>query len=622
MPRQNPNLSVTLPRNFVFHYKDGEAPKTPEQERPEITEAPALNRNPHSARPALASRSLFARDSVPVDSSNAAISSTESDHVGPSGLMGLFRQPGSLSLKAHTAQTLRRYPVAPKTPPVERSLLESALREKDYSPPQQESFGDGCSDSSDATDTSDDEDFDTSTICTSPGYAPTTDPLDPFKDEQAAATAPRSQGVHTVRHGFSTIIENTKGPRKSKRATVPWTTEMDNHLLAAFQLYCNDPTNTPFKHIPGCAPPAGVCHRVATMAKKLWRGGRSGLSGRHFTLESMASSLSGSSTANTIKTHYVVWPKTGASTRRHLRSLCKRQYVMPSHYTRLLQSRSPEPMDGNTFARSRKAASRTGLAQSSSYHTNGLRFSIATSSATTMQPNAPIASLTRDDGIAQPTPRSVRTAAPWASPAPIPSDLDAGPPSDDTEMRSGSPGLPRLASPFTQTWGPAATYSYERTATEVPAEEDVTMTSPKLAPAFPTFPYPATGTQRRRALGGLERALNTDSDGLSDPDLPGWMQSETVRRARLQKHQPTVDRASIRDQRAPIYNPTATNHQQSELTSIAELLAPPVPRLASPFAGIGARPSRSRRTLSSSNSGMLGGFPSIEEMMGRSHPSS
>ena len=604
----------------MFHYTDGEAPKTPEQERPEVTEAPALNRNPHSARPALASRNLFARYSDSMNSNNTAISSIESDNAVPSGLMGLFRQPGSSPSKVPTPQTLRRYPVAPKTPPAERSLLESALRDKDYSPPQQESFGDGCSDSSDATDTSDDEDFDTSTDCTSPGYAPTVDPLDPFKDEQVTATAPRREGVRSVRHGFSTITENNKAPRKSKRATVPWTVEMDNHLLAAFQLYCNDPTNTPFKHIPGCAPPAGVCHRVAAMAKKLWRGGRSGLSGRHVTLQSIASSLSGSSTANTVKTHYVVWPKSGASTRRHLRSLCKRQYVMPSHYTRLLQSRSPEPVDANTFARSGRKARRTVSAQNSAYHTNGLRFSIATSSATTMQPNAPIASLTRDDGIAQPAPRSIRTAIPWASPAPIPSDFDAGPSSDDTEMHSGSPGLPRLASPFTQTWGPAATYNYERTTLEGPADDDVTMTSPKLAPAFPTFPYLTTGTERRRALGNLERAMSTDSDGPSDPDLPGWMQSDTVRRARLQKRQPTVDRASIRDQQAPIYNPPATHHQP-ELSSIAELLTP-IPRLASPFAGIGARPSRSRRALSSSNSGMLGGFRSIEEMLGRPNPPS
>ena len=619
MPKQNPNLSVTLPRNFVFHYTDGEAPKTPEQERPEITEAPALNRNPHSARPSLASRNLFTRDAVSANLSNAATPSIDDDNFGPAGLMGLFRQPRSSTFKAQTSQSLRHFPIAPKTPPVERSLLESALREKDYSPPQ-EFLGDGCSDSSDATDTSDDEDFDTSTNCTSPGYAPTVDPLDPFKDVQVAATAPRGQGVRTVRHGFSTIVENNKKPRKSKRASVPWTTEMDNHLLAAFQLFCNDPTNTPFKHIPGCAPPAGVCHRVATTAKKLWRGGRSGLSGRHVTLESAATDLLGSSTASAIKTHYVVWPKSGASTRRHLRSLCKRQYVMPSHYTRLLQSRSPEPMDGNTFARYGRAASRTGRAQRPSIQTNDLRFSIATSSATTMQPDAPIASLTRDDGIAQPTPRSLKTAVPWASPATIPSDCDAGPSSDDTEMHS-SPGLqPRLASPFIQTWGPAATYSYEKSAAEVTTKEDVAMTSPNLAPAFPTFPYPATGSQKSRTLGALQRAMSPESDGQSDPDLPGWMQSDTVRRARLQKRQPTMDRASIRDQRAPIYNPAAGSHQQPGLSSITELFTP-VARLASPFEGITARPLRSRRARSSTNGGMPARFQSIEELLGRSDPS-
>lgn len=40
MPRNRPQLSITLPRNFTFHYTEGEEPKTPEHEDTTPTAAP------------------------------------------------------------------------------------------------------------------------------------------------------------------------------------------------------------------------------------------------------------------------------------------------------------------------------------------------------------------------------------------------------------------------------------------------------------------------------------------------------------------------------------------------------------------------------------------------------
>ena len=634
MVHPNPGLSLTLPRNFVYHLPDGDAPKTPEQERPEITEAPALNRNMHSARPALAAREVFHQDGVFMNSSNVAVPTIEIDNAGPSGLMNLFRQPAASSSNSEAIETVRRFILAPSTPTAERSLLDSALHGNDVFSTHQEPVPEGCSDSSDATDTSDDEDFDSSTQCTSPGYTS----LNPFKDSRPSLNPRR----RIVRHGqgFSTIVETPTVHHNKKMVTVPWTTEMNNHLMSCFYKYCNDPTNTPFKHIPGCAPPLGVCHRVAALAKKMWRGGRSGSAGRHVTIESSVQPNPGeSSVAAKVKTQFVVWPKSGASTRRRLRALCKRQRAMSPHYARLLQSRSPEPIDSNPFYGYGKPSNRAEAYQGSPFQTNALRFSVATSSAYTMQPNAPIANLTRDDGIVQPTPRVPRggkTAVPWASPAAIPSDFEAGQSGGDSKMpekpaassqsRLESPDLPRLASPFNnQTWGPAATYSHQNPSTPVNSDQDITMTSPRLASAFQnvnTFPYPATGTQRRRrALGDLERAMSPEgSDGFSDPELPGWMQSASVCRARLRRYLPTVDRASIRDQGAPIFNPVQVSQDAPALSSIVDTTDPneagsTLRRLASPFAGINARPSRSRRTLSSGSNSIIAGFRSIEGML-------
>ena len=632
MVGQNPNLSLTLPKNFVFHYTDGNAPKTPEQERPEFPEAPALNRNLHSARPTIVARDVFNQDNPTTPASDVAVPTIENDNVGVVELTNLFRRPEVPSSNPQALSSVRRFLEGPKTPSAEPKLFRSVVYPNDGSAGQR-IVPEGCSESDDATDTSDEEDFDSSTNCTSPGYGS----MDPFKDCRPSINPRR----RVVRHGFSTISENPQAKRKSKMVTVPWTSEMEKHLMGCFNLYCNDVTKTPFKHNPGSAPPLGVCHQVAAMAKRLWRGGKSGSAGHHVTTESVEPKTCEENTASMVKANFVVWPKSGASTRRRLRAICKRQQVMTPYYVRLMHSRSPEPID-RSFGFGKPIR-----IPNSPYDSHAMSLSLADS----MQPNAPIARLTRDDGIEQPTPRTVGTAVPWASPAPIPSDIEASPSSGDSEMRDKppvlashfeSPNLPRLASPFTnQTWGPAATYSFQKSSTPPTFGQDTRTTIPKFVPEFPgcyaDFDYPGMrtlGPRRRRDLSKLERAMGSEGndgedDGLPDPDLPRWKQSAAASWAQPRHYQPSRDRASIRDERAPSFSLTGarSNRPQSDLSSLAETIetglktaeaneaGASLARLASPFAGINPRPSRSRRTLSSGSHGILGGFPSIEERM-------
>ena len=62
--------------------------------------------------------------------------------------------------------------------------------------------------------------------------------------------------------------------RKKITLRSSFTEEMDYHLWATYMAYAQDPTVTPFKAIPSTVPPNGVCHRVARVARRTWKGSR------------------------------------------------------------------------------------------------------------------------------------------------------------------------------------------------------------------------------------------------------------------------------------------------------------------------------------------------------------
>lgn len=190
-----------------------------------------------------------------------------------------------------------------------------------------------------------------------------------------------------------------------KAGEVRWTQEMDEHLWLTYMNYLSDPTVTPFKTLPGTAPPLGVCHRVSHAARKTWKGRRSRLGTVHEDGTPHFVSLEGTmrdgsavpiareGTQTPVATA-LPWPKE-SSTRKRLRLLCKHKPSLSPHYQRLMQSRSPSPFESSS---SRKASSpATAKPRSSSpFSTRDLNFNLMTSTASSMQPSGPLARLSAE----------------------------------------------------------------------------------------------------------------------------------------------------------------------------------------------------------------------------------
>lgn len=195
------------------------------------------------------------------------------------------------------------------------------------------------------------------------------------------------------------------------RTETVWTEDMDNHLWMSYMRYLQDPTVTPFKMLPGTAPPLGVCHRVVREAKKTWKGPRMPSSGSSSRLPSHRASRSGS--PDTIKPMksgsstptasmgkpYPKWPRSESATRRRLRQLCKRKPSLSAHYQRLLHCRSPSPFQSSPRSGAEDVGPRLSSPfseQASSFSTRDMNISLATSTASSMQYGNPLSQLTSD----------------------------------------------------------------------------------------------------------------------------------------------------------------------------------------------------------------------------------
>ncbi|KAI9718147.1 MAG: hypothetical protein M1828_006845 [Chrysothrix sp. TS-e1954] len=208
---------------------------------------------------------------------------------------------------------------------------------------------------------------------------------------------------------------------------VKWTKDMDDHLWLTYNTYLTDPKVTPFKTLPGTAPPLGVCCRVARKAKKTWKGTRpspevsadgdgSGFASLDAAVmrreasaplpespetmhrDIMPRSLSSSS-------QRVSWPRSESSTRKRLRELCKRKPAISPHYQRLMHTKSPPPYQ--SAARQRFSSPDPTSDSSSIFSTRDLNVTLATSTASSMQPGgmlSQLASESTENG--QETPRS------------------------------------------------------------------------------------------------------------------------------------------------------------------------------------------------------------------------
>ncbi|MCJ1358131.1 MAG: hypothetical protein MMC33_008129 [Icmadophila ericetorum] len=610
MPRSRPQLSITLPRNFTFHYTEGDGPKTPENEAPSPKlPSPQAYRIRRRLRPSIASSILNTQFNSLVDSSDIPIPTIEIPNSLGTNLRPLLQQRASEPAEGYLAPVMhRRFATAPRTPSYELPTFGN-----DWNTPDAKRIGESiirpvsaCSDLSDSSDASDGSSVSRPSLggsCTSPE----SDAADPF----IFPTVKRKSR-------FSDPMESpTLGKQcMSKPKSVFWGPEMDKHLWTTYMTYLRDPTVTPFKTLPGSPPPLGVCHRVAREAKRTWKGGRAvhakPTDEAHFSSmnvhregspDTIKPNRSGSNTP-TASNKAMPWPKSGAATRRRLRELCKRKYTIAPHYQRLMQSRSPSPFASSSRSASRSLRLSSPLSDqihTSPFQTRDIEMSLSMSTSPCMQPGGALAQLAKDAGNAQaPDDQWFNDPhAQWASPAPI---STSDPVSDHVMSEDASSEIPRLGSPFGHhTWGPSKSRHNLRPKGQ---QEDTDPLAPTLKSPIhlhSTFPYP--NTHKRRAQHQLEDELSPGGNDKRAEFLQGLFDGpskSTLRRVRTRGF--TVGGATIHNQLSALFSssdpPSSTEGTDAvgapSDSTMQGLDAESIQRLGSPFAGISSRPSRAR----------------------------
>jgi len=651
MPRTRPQLSITLPRNFTFHYTEGEEPKTPpEQENPiPIPQSPPRAGNAYrvkrSSRPSVTA--LFRNDHDPNISSDNPIPTVETPSIIESVRPVIQQRATEPAERYFASAPARKYMTLPRTPLLQQPHLADKWKgstNRDLG----ESISRPMSTCSLRSDSSDDSNGSLLSFPAADGSctSPESDAADPFKfpsikKSQVKEWTALARNTEVIQRGLST-----------KQNRVKWTPEMDKHLWSTYLFYLQDPTVTPFKTLPGTAPPLGVCHRVAREARRSWRVGikpslrkPSDLLSPPVSEDTAASPEShtragspdtiraGRSGSNTPTATVprspstLTWPKSGSSTRRRLRYLCKSKPVIAPHYQRLMKSRSPSPFSSpriQTRSQSRLSEVSSPLSQSASFNTRDIQFSLTTSTAATMQPNGPLARLASasrgttqasNDWFNEPP-------VPWASTPAIPSDVD-------NDIQEESMHTPSLGSPFGfHTWGPSRSRQRVRPSTSRIQSSDASTMGPSLRSPVrfhDTFPYP--GVQKRRARHQLEDELSPGGSNMQQDVLDNLFGTAPEGRHRRVRSRGF----SLGDVAAPnplesLFTPPSPTNQltprNTEANASGGLEPPKTPtqirRLGSPFHGMSPRPPRtpSRHMATTSLDGYQP-FLSIGETLGQ-----
>lgn len=396
------HVSTTLPRNFTFHYQDGQLPKTPEPQTSPTDRIPQEPpRMPHHGfrvrrrRPAATFREPSPEPySIPVPSietSEAPFSDDFEYHL-PEPVEGLLKPQSSVT----------RFFSPPKTPEAQLISHSDLYRCITPSWARDDSFeGEALSRPSSSGSTFSDSSLDSSPSFSGSCTSPESDSSDPFLIGYEYAQSFPSSGVKPSRaQGTQPLNE------------VYFTREMDDHIWKTYLRVLQDPTATPYKTLPGTVPPSGIQSRVARVAKKTWKGPvntpKARVASRHSleavlhasTPDTIKASKSGSSTPRPIagRKNVMVWPSEG-STRRRFRNLCRAKPSLSAHYQRLL-CRSPSPFQSSSTSESSSASD--GPEQKSpaapsdamaSFSTRDMHMSLATSLASSMQEGNPLSQL-------------------------------------------------------------------------------------------------------------------------------------------------------------------------------------------------------------------------------------
>ena len=435
MPPVRPNLSITLPRNFQFHYTDP-SPRTPEPEiRDEPLEPPQPPRQTYRVR--------RRRPAIPTEERQPLFHLHHHNMPVPSIEVPDEPHAPQLSQAPALQETLNGF-LAPAPPLVDRMvsppktpLAQLSQEVDDENRPA--SFWEAsatagaqisrpssvCTVISDSSISSDDSSGSLPSFggsCTSPE----SDSTDPFTFN--CEPKPGNPFSPALSHE----LEQRPFKRSKRHYKPQWTPEMEQHLWITYMTYLQDPTLTPFKMLPGTAPPLGVCSRVAREAKKAWKEGkihaapqhqsRSLINGRragsHDTVRALNSGES-TPTGPSIRVPTLAWPRSESATRRRLRQLCKRNPSLSAHYQRLMFTRTPSPFPTSPQAPFQSKPSRlsspfTDSERPASFATQDMTYSLVTSTATTMQPDHPLPQLSseallangrRESWVSQPTAR-------------------------------------------------------------------------------------------------------------------------------------------------------------------------------------------------------------------------
>ncbi|KAF2260769.1 hypothetical protein CC78DRAFT_385351 [Lojkania enalia] len=403
MQSDRPHLSITLPRNFTFHYQDGQLPRTPEPDpQSDDLQPPAPPRQTLKVR---RRRTGYAADhaaNIFADALPIPTIETHGTHLDDSMALPALPPTMDNDFLSPTLGVGRLIP-PPKTPEAQTRGASSFTEQRHWSDMDQASQSEnssrptsssGYSDSSISSRGSFESFPSFGDSCTSPEEE-MTDPFSMFSpaDKYLGISSPLA-------------IQQQQLPKKLKLKAA-FTEEMDHHLWMTYMRYLQDPTVTPFKALPSTVPPNGVCHRVARMARKTWRGSRAS---SYFAIGRASCSTSRCGTPDTVKP-----AKSGSSTpvagsnkpflrfpsekatRKRLRQLAKQKPTLSAHYQRLLHQRSPSPLQSSPQEppAPRKLSSPFSGAKAT-FSTHDMNVSLATSTAASMQYGNPLSQLASD----------------------------------------------------------------------------------------------------------------------------------------------------------------------------------------------------------------------------------
>ncbi|KAI4659057.1 uncharacterized protein J4E78_005481 [Alternaria triticimaculans] len=426
MDAERPNLSTTLPRNFMFHYRDGPAPQTPEPEpQPEQMQPPPPPRQVLKVRRRRATLVMnnddmdAVMDQRPIPTIEAPEVMSETPSLLPPYSLpqnDAFLSPGF---------SFPRMLSPPKTPAAQVRTISHYEGTQDWSDVPHVSQSEtssrptsssGFSDSSVSSCDSIGSFMSRGGSCTSPEDE-SSDPF-AFYPPTNKAQRPSSPSMGTQQSRSATKLK--------LRAT--FSEEMDHHLWMTYMKYLQDPTVTPFKALPSTTPPNGVCHRVARMARKTWKGPKSPRAGalnatpQHGFLAGTPGTMrpirSGSNTPVARPTRSTMRYPSEKQCRKRLRDLAKQKPSLSAHYQRMLR-RSPSPLQSSPPPEPEPQPRQQQPQQqplsspfsqgSTSFSTRDMNLSLATSTAASMQLGNPLSQLANDI-TPRPAPRTWSSA--------------------------------------------------------------------------------------------------------------------------------------------------------------------------------------------------------------------